>query len=150
MLEDIKIHKNGKFVTLTFSEESKQKLMKEIKYCEDNYLLNNEIARIAVRRFLERWRKKYKKSVRHFLITELGHTGTERIHLHGIIYTDESKETIETIWNYGIIWVGTFVNERTINYIIKYISKQDFEHKNYIPKVFCSAGIGNNYTKKLQ
>ena len=35
----------------------------------NKYIIENEIATIAVRRFLERWRKKYKKSARHFLIS---------------------------------------------------------------------------------
>ena len=68
--EDIKKHTNGVFVTLTFSNESYRELSKLCK--GKGYNLDNEIATLAVRRFLERWRKKYKKSVRHWLITELG------------------------------------------------------------------------------
>ena len=98
---------------------------------------------MAVRRFLERWRKKYKKSVKHWLVTELGHQGTERIHLHGIIFTKETSETIQNIWKYGNIWVGTFVNTKTINYIIKYITKIDEDHKGFKSIILSSAGIGN-------
>ena len=58
----------------------------------EGYELDNEIARIAVRRFLERWRKTHKKSVRHWLITELGGNGTENIHLHGIIFTEKADK----------------------------------------------------------
>jgi hypothetical protein len=145
MLEDIKVNKNGKFVTLTFDRISLMKLQDEIGYMNDNYLQNNEVATLAVRRFLERWRKKFKKSVRHWLVTELGHTGTERIHLHGIIWTDEENEVIERIWSYGFVWIGNYVNEKTINYIIKYISKMDKDHPNYVPKILCSKGIGSNY-----
>jgi hypothetical protein len=83
LLEDIKTNKNGKFVTLTFDRESLEKLQDDVGYISDNYVQNNAVATLGVRRFLERWRKKYKKSVRHWLVTELGHTGTERIHLHG-------------------------------------------------------------------
>ena len=100
-----------------------------------------------MRRFLERWRKKYKKSVKHWLVTELGHNGTERIHLHGIIWT-EKKEEIERIWQYGWVYVGKWVNEQTINYIVKYINKIDLEHKGYEPKILTSAGIGANYINK--
>ena len=74
--EDIKENKNGQFITLTFSEDSLNKLKLETEKGEDN-----EVATLGVRRFLERWRKKYKKSVKHWLITELGHENTERIHL---------------------------------------------------------------------
>ena len=77
--------------------------------------------------------------------TELGHNGTERIHLHGIIFTKETKETIESIWKYGNIWVGTFVNTKTINYIIKYITKIDEDHKGFKSIILSSAGIGKEY-----
>ena len=74
------MHKH--FVTLTFSNESIIALSNEIG---DNEA--NDIASLAVRRFTERWRKKYKKAPRHWLITELGHPNekgkgksTERLH----------------------------------------------------------------------
>ena len=68
MNEEIKHDRTGKFITLTFSNEELDKLIQETGIQE-----SNAVATIAVRRFLERWRKKYKKSVKHFLITELGH-----------------------------------------------------------------------------
>ena len=91
LYEECEENKNGIFVTLTFSNESIRELGKEIKNL-DGYERDNAIATLAVRRFLERWRKKHKKSVRHWLITELGHNGTENIHLHGIIWTDNRKD----------------------------------------------------------
>ena len=91
LMEELKLRKNGKFVTLTFSDEAFKYLSKKVEGRE-GYTLDNEIATYAVRRFLERWRKKYKKSVRHWLITELGHNGTENVHLHGIIFTDDINE----------------------------------------------------------
>lgn len=157
--EDIKEYKNGKFVTLTFSNEEYTKLYIETKYQKtysiiDPYYLDNQITTRAVRLFLERWRKKYKKSVRHWLITELGHSGTENIHIHGIIWTDEEPKTIAQIWSYGFIWprqntwreTKNYVSEKTINYISKYITKRDLDHKNYKPIILTSAGIGKNYT----
>lgn len=150
--EDIKEHKNGKFVTLTFSNESYTELAKGIK--AEGYALDNAIATLAVRRFLERWRKKHKKSVRHWLITELGQTNTEHLHLHGIIYTDNVQE-IEDIWKYGWVWKGhmkngqliNYVSEKTINYMVKYVTKTDILHKAYKPKILCSKGIGSGYMK---
>lgn len=144
--EEIKENKNGKFVTLTFRDEELDKLQEEID-TSDYYIKSNESATLAVRRFLERWRKKYKKSVRHWLVTELGQNNSERVHLHGILWTDVDNDTIEELWKYGNIWVGTYVNARTINYIVKYIHKQDLEHKNYKPKILCSKGIGSRYLK---
>lgn len=150
--EEVRHNKNGKFVTLTFSNESIKELAQGIEL--QGYDLDNEIATKAVRRFLERWRKKYKKSVKHWLVTELGGNGTENIHLHGILYTEESTKTIEKIWKYGFIWVGDknnggYVNEQTINYITKYVNKTDQKHKEYNSKILCSPGIGKNYTERL-
>lgn len=144
--EEIKENNNGKFVTLTFRDEELDKLQQEID-TKDYYIKSNESATLAVRRFLERWRKKYKKSVRHWLVTELGQNNSERVHLHGILWTDVDNDTIQELWKYGNIWVGTYVNARTINYIVKYIHKQDLEHKNYKPKILCSKGIGSRYLK---
>lgn len=152
MLEDIKVNKNGKFVTLTFSNEAIRKITEEL----DNYKgyeLDNEIATRAVHRFRERWRKKFKKSPRHWLVTELGHRGTENIHLHGIIWTDEKDEVIEKMWGYGFVNVGgdsmygrkNYVGEETINYITKYVGKMDEEHRYYNPKILTSPGIGRAY-----
>lgn len=148
-----KTNETANFVTLTFDEKSLKYYTKlaieKIKESEDkkNKILENEIATIATRRFLERWRKKYKKSIKHWLVTELGHKGTERIHMHGIIWTN-NKEEIEKIWKNGITWIGDYVNERTINYIVKYIHKMDLKNKGYKPKVLTSAGIGKNYIKR--
>ena len=56
MNEEIKHDRTGKFITLTFSNEELDKLIQETGIKE-----SNAVATIAVRRFLERWRKKYKK-----------------------------------------------------------------------------------------
>jgi len=155
MLEDIKHNKNGKFVTLTLSNEETNKLVREADIKETGYEKDNKIAKVAVRRFLERWRKKYKKSVRHWLVTELGHKGTENIHLHGIIWTNEKFETIEKIWQYGWIYPRyesersiNFVNEKTVNYIIKYATKIDQQNKGFKGKILSSPGMGNSYIKR--
>lgn len=155
LAEEIKKRENGKFITLTFSSEAFQYLKGKVK--GEGYELDNQIATYAVRKFLERWRRKYKKSVRHWLITELGHKGTENVHLHGIIFTDDVNE-IERIWNngkipYGFVWKGkkrnrrliNYVSGKTINYIVKYATKTDKDHRNYRAKILCSKGIGKGY-----
>ena len=98
-------------------------------------------------RSYERTKKEFEKSVKHFLITELGHNGTERIHLHGILFTNEKTETIQEIWKYGIIWIGQYTNEKTINYIMKYITKVDEDQKGFKAVILTSAGIGKQYTE---
>lgn len=153
--EEIRHNNTGKFVTLTFTNESliqlendlldKAKNIKDKRFKHQNAIHPNLIASRAVRLFLERWRKKYKKSVRHWLITELGSNSTERIHLHGILFTDVNTEVIQNIWKYGNIWIGKYVNNKTINYIIKYCTKIDITHKNYVPLILCSNGIGKGY-----
>lgn len=139
--EEIKTNK-GIMVTLTFSNESLKKLYKETKL--NGYNRDNEICKIAVRRFLERHRKEHKKSIRHFLMTEIGGGRYEHIHIHGLLF-NTTKEIIEKHWKYGFIHFGDYVNEKTINYIVKYISKVDEKHKYYTPIVLASKGIGSNY-----
>lgn len=166
LLEDIKKHTNGKFITLTFSDESIYKLIEKeptkttpsLKGLE-GYNLDNAIAKRAVRLFLERWRKEFKTSLRHWFVTELGHHGTKNIHLHGIVWTNESYDKIENKWEYGYVWPRknlnnkgkwirqhTYVNNRTINYITKYVHKQDQQNRTYKSRVLASPGIGSNYT----
>ena len=147
--EEIKNNKKAYFVTLTFKEEALQDLTKKAELQEPNI-----IGTLAVRLFLERWRKEHKKSVRHWLITELGHKktkknekGTERLHLHGIIWTDIEVEQIEIQWKYGFVFIGEYVSAKTINYIIKYVTKVDEEHPEFIGKILNSPGIGSNYGK---
>jgi len=109
------------------------------------YDLDNAVATLSVRLFLERWRKNTGKSVKHWFVTELGTKSTERLHLHGILFTDKTKDEISKIWKYGNIFIGDYVNVKTINYIVKYLHKTDQTHKYYTPKILCSAGLGSNY-----
>lgn len=146
LLEDIKYNSNQcTFVTLTFSQEALYWILEQL---EEGNRKNNDIATYAVRHFLENWRKHNKKSIRHWLVTELGHQNTERIHLHGIIWSTDHKE-IKKHWKYGWIYIGQWVNEITINYIVKYITKTDLQHPNYTPKILCSKGIGKIYIQSV-
>ena len=155
LLEEVKSDNRGHFVTFTFSNESlvdlRDRYFKESGI--DGYLLDNEIAKKAIRLFLERWRKEEGVSVKHWFISELGHEGTENVHLHGLIWTDKSGEYIRKKWNYGFIWDSVesdgYVNERTVNYIIKYCTKLDEKHKEYKPIILCSKGIGGGYFNRI-
>lgn len=152
--EEIKNNRNGRFITLTFSTAGLREVYESDDKLKDlsGYDLDNGICTRAVRLFLERWRKKYKVSLRHWFITELGHGETEHVHLHGIVWTDDLYE-IERIWKYGFVWKGklvrntlvNYVNEKTVNYIIKYVTKIDEEHLNFFGKVLCSPGIGKDF-----
>lgn len=163
LLEEIKYTQNAYFITLTFNDQSIAQISENYKTIK-GYTLDNQIATTATRYFLERWRKTHKKSLRHWLITELGHNGTNNIHMHGIIWL-EKKEDIHKLdqhWQYGYTYKGTeikeqgkitgyknYVNPETIAYIIKYITKQEEKYKHYKPIILCSPGIGNQYTKRI-
>lgn len=140
LMNEMKYDKTGQFITLTFSEEGLKKVEEQAESKEANI-----VAGVAVRKFLERWRKKYKKSVKHWFITELGHEGTKRLHLHGIIYTEKTNEEIQERWGYGITDLGYEMSQRTINYIIKYITKPDNDNKGFRGKIFTSKGLGKKY-----
>lgn len=157
LLEEIRTSTNGIFVTLTFSDASIKKLNVDIPGEYEGYDRDNKIATLAVRRMLERWRAKFKKSFKHWLITELGHEGTENLHLHGIIFIDDWKqdnmnipkeELIRKYWGYGFTYCGYSMSEKTVNYVVKYMMKPDPKHKTFKPIVLCSPGIGNKYVKR--
>lgn len=170
--EEIKTTKGAKFITLTFSNQSIKALHQTIMHNPENwglkgYELDNKIATLAMRLFNERYRKKTGKALRHWTVTELGHEGTDNIHLHGIIWPGNFKnnkkykgravtmEDIEDIWTYGWVWKYklegqrkiNYVNAKTVNYCTKYVSKRDEKYIHYKQIVLCSPGIGKNYTK---
>lgn len=146
-IKSIKKDKNGKEI-----KRYKYKTYNtEIKL--NGYETDNAIATLAVDRFNERWRKKYGKAIRHWLVTELGHENCENIHLHGILYTNETIEAINERWSYGKVWGGyenkrSYVNGATVTYVTKYITKMDVDHKEYKPKILNSPGIGAGWLKR--
>lgn len=154
--EELKNWNYKYMVTLTFDNKSLKELLfkKKIKEC-------NAACGYAIRHCLEYWRKDHKKSLKHWFISEMGHEGTERIHMHGIIFSNEPLEyKIEEVknngflarwkyWKYGLIHIGTYCNERTINYIVKYVTKIDNDHKGFIGQIFTSPGMGKNFLDNL-
>jgi len=157
LTEEFRANQKAEFVTLTFSPESIERLEKEIHEKKYRGIQGEEtdvniLAAYAVRMFTERWRKKWKKAPHHWLITELGHKNSERIHLHGLIWQthenctkEEFQSSIIDKWAYGTVYIGEWVDERTINYITKYITKTDLDHDGYKNRTLVSKGIGKNY-----
>lgn len=157
--EEISVDQHAYYITLTFSNESLKALCKELHRNE-----SNDIATVAVRRFTERWRKAFRRAPRHWLITELGHENTERIHLHGIMFIPSKggpldnegyratsfADVLQKIWMYGNVRVGEYCNAKTINYIIKYVTKIDKDHKGYKQIILCSKGLGGNYLQRFE
>lgn len=150
LLEEIRNDNTGKMVTLTFSTESLKKLAKD-KYVAGStgYEKDNAIAKRALRLFNERWRKKNKVAIKHWVITELGGGTWEHMHMHGILWTTESREEIQAKWDYGKVHFGDWVNEQTVTYCTKYVYKKDPEHPNYKSRVLTSPGMGKGYTKRI-
>ena len=146
LCEEMKDNKEAHFITLTFTDNSLKTLALKLKTNGEN-----AIAEHAKRLFLERYRKKYGKSLRHWLITELGHEGTERIHIHGIIFfrnqVNFTNEELFTLWSYGRTDIGEYCNLQTINYIVKYVTKIDTIHKDYKACIWTSPGIGTRFLK---
>lgn len=122
------------FVTLTISPEYMQK--------KDANTLATELHRM----FLERIRRKTGKSVKHWAITELGEN-RGRIHLHGLYWCD--SELITEKWQYGHVYVGQFVNEKTIRYITKYMLKKNPYDPLFQGVILSSSGIGKNYLNRF-
>lgn len=141
MQEELKVNPKAYFVGMSLSDESIKELIKKYKLKDDQ----NEVAKKALRLWLERCRKDTGKSIRHWCITELGHKNTERIHLHGILWGEDSAELLKKHWKYGIVFIGQWVNNQSINYMVKYMIKPDLDHPEFQGKVLCSSGIGAKY-----
>lgn len=127
------------FITLTIRDDKAKELTE--KY---NLMEVNEVAKKGVRLMLERYRKKNKTSFKHWLVTELGETNG-RLHLHGLIWLNTTKDNLEKLWSYGYVHIGKYVSPASINYITNYSLKINKDYKNYKPSVLCSKGIGENY-----
>lgn len=152
----------AKFVTFTFTDEWLDRLESETEHKDAN-----EVAKIAIKYFRERWRWFYKKSPKHWFVTELGHNNTERLHIHGIIIIPKGiindeyirerdgngnpktlvSNKLTNIWKYGFTTCGAYCNEKTITYITKYVTKLDTDHEGFKGKIFVSPGIGKSYVQ---
>lgn len=143
MEEELRHNPNAIFITLTLEDKWYKNIEK--KY---NIKGDNNIATQAVRLWLERVRKITKKSIKHWCISEIGGNGTERLHIHGIVWGIGLDALIRETWKYGFVFIGQYVTEKTINYITKYMYKKDEKHPTFTGKVLCSAGIGSQYIKR--
>lgn len=150
--EEFKENRKAVFVTLTFSDESLAKLEEDLRQdgCElEGYQMDNAAAVLGMKRFVNRWYKKFKKKPRRWMVTELGSQRTERIHWHGLIWEECTQASLEDIWKYGNVWIGEVRDRVTVNYIVKYISKPDLKHPYYKPRILCSPGIGRHFKERL-
>ena len=143
--------KRAYFITLTFDDKNLEKLkrLEADQDVVDKNINENSLCYIAIRLWTERIRKFTKKGLRYWLITEKGQCFTHRIHMHGIVWADEREyELMLEKWDFGIKNVGYAVNERAINYLVKYMLKPDLINKDFRSRIFCSHGIGASYVKR--
>ena len=61
--------------------------------------------------------------------------------MHGIFFGEKAAELVIEKWKYGYVFIGNFVNEKTINYISKYMLKDDLNNREFTGKVLTSAFI---------
>lgn len=154
--EEIRDNRDGVFVTFTMSNETIRKETYKIKkQCKESglsmpngYHLDYAIASNRMARWISQWRNLNSgKRPKYWIITELGHEGTENLHFHGVVFGDRTM--IKKSWGKDFIYLGYSMDERCINYITKYVTKIDTDHKNFKARIYCSNGIGANYINRL-
>lgn len=137
-------HRSAFFVTLTLAPEYYEALGKNVP------------PRRYLRLFLDRYRKVFGHSCKHWFTHEYGTDPdhTHRLHFHGIIFDVPGYDTtrlptgsdplslavrqaysrkfdrefLRPLWKYGITFVGDHCTLDTAIYISKYISKGIYEH----------------------
>ena len=140
--------KSAIFFTGTFSDKAIEKIKKQYGVKEEN-----DIATKANRLFLERLRKKYNIKLTHWCITELG-SEKGRIHIHGIFFIKENqdikyiKDKIKREWDFGWNYLGYVDQGKTINYVTKYMLKENENFKEFKPKVLASKNIGIGFIER--
>lgn len=133
LLYELHEHPDSLFITLTFNDIS----LNEFR----------EAPNKAVRLFLDRCRKSFGKSIRHWIVPEYGSL-RGRIHYHGILFgvsNFDFAHRLSKLWSYGFIYVG-YANDKTARYITKYITKslsRPYSRDN--PRIISSKGIGLSY-----
>ena len=90
--EEFKSDPTGLFVTMTYSNESYTEIAKTAPEGLSEYALDNYIYKYSVRHFLERIRKETGKSMKHWLIAELGDGETDHLHIHGLIWPRKKEQ----------------------------------------------------------
>lgn len=145
--EELKNNRSAVFFTGTISP-------KRMEYLTEHYNTKdkNEIITKETRLFFERIRKRTKKSVRHWAVTEVGEE-KGRVHIHMICVSPKlDKWHLTNIlwdgWTAGYKYYGKYCNGKTVNYITKYMLKENEADKDFRPRILTSKGIGESYCYK--
>lgn len=121
-----------------------------------------------VRLFLERYRKVVKKSVRHWIATDVGEDN-HRFHFHFVFfdldyrflrplpkgetfelynYTVDSSDPageLVKLWSYGKVFIEPLESLKGLSYITKYMLKPPAFDTDFIPRLFVSPGLGSDW-----
>ena len=114
MNEEMGNNPSAIFFTGTFTDKRIEQLSKKYGIDKKNV---NEIATKEVRLFMERIRQtsREKKSVKHWIVTEKGHTNTRRIHIHGIFWHPNKAGLpylLNKCWTAGYSYQGKYVTTK--------------------------------------
>ena len=91
--------------------------------------------------------KKNKKIIKTLVCNRTRGREWKNTSTRNILRRKRSSIIIEK-WKYGYVFIGTFVNERTVNYITKYMLKDDINNREFSGKVLASPGIGAKYFER--
>lgn len=146
--EEIKDNRSAVFFTGTISPERMDYLQRQYDTTDKNEIIIKEC-----RLFFERIRKKTKKSVRHWAVTEVGEE-RGRVHVHMICFSETLTRwgltnLLWDSWTAGYKYYGKYCNSKTANYITKYMLKENGADKNFRSKILTSKGIGKAYCNRI-
>lgn len=103
-------------------------------------------------KYFNNLRNRYDKSFRYILVAERGKKN-DRLHFHGLIYLENTVnlyhlngKNYRDEWLFNNFGANRFTkikeyNMQCVNYISKYIVKEEFENKIYKYNYFCSKGL---------
>lgn len=133
-----------RFITFTFDDNCAKEHgiedLSKAKYGQEDRMVKDEVRKWAKRMDSKKAKQK------HWFITEHGQEGTERIHVHGIVWADK-WDIVEECWKAGIVDLGE-IRGSTMPYLIKYIYKEPQVKKDYKPIILTTPGIGKCYVNE--
>lgn len=137
LVQEEKLAFSSYFITLTYAD-------KNIPYSEKGH---QTLVKKDLQDFMKRLRKRNDRKLRYYACGEYG-SKTRRPHYHLILF-NAKLETIQPAWDKGHVHYGE-VNEATIQYTCKYISKtkrvvNDDKDDRQREFNLMSKGIGLNY-----
>ena len=89
------------------------------------------------------WLNKLDKQERYVNGTKISVKNGEELYYKVLKTAQETNKRLG-YGDRGKEWIGQYTNEKTINYIMKYITKVDEDHKGFKAVILTSAGIGKS------